>query len=287
MQVSQKMAALPQNMVQKIFSSRLTYEFVVCLLFLVIAWSIVATSSSGTIDLVLPNSRITIDYENGELDYARVIRKLIGEENESVRGDVLAVLERNGVYRYGGEGLVDRIGRQEPTEDYAAEFIGLVREKRGPFRGSSFFDLSDGETASKIQTLDYYNPFVSALRRLILKQTPENLWPKPFQVKPFYSVETLRGHAVVCKKSQFFENNIRIFSPNSGESIRLSAEFELLDDRCEKEPNLYVQMNKSDGKLIGLSDGGKVAVKAEPKGYTEDREFLVPKLGANSPSSSN
>ena len=179
-----------------------------------------------------------------------------------------ALLAERGFYFFGEQKLIDRIGSEPASGDYAYKIVNLAKEGRGPFEGSNLYDLHDPRTVDHIRRLDYDNPFTRELRKMLL-QGESNLWPKEHEVKVKFSSATPRGRAEVCEQSAFYNNKVRLLVPNTGRAIRLEADTVLEQSGCNQEPNQWIQVNETLKQTLSGGPNVKITAKAEPRQYEE------------------
>ena len=244
------------------------------LVFAVVAIVILVVSGrTGSIELSVGDQTLKIELPNGELGYNEMLKQLMRgetEEEKEVRKTALVILAANyDVYFFGSQELIDRIGNEEGTR-YAEDIIELVEQKRGPFKGSSIYNLNKSDAiVNYIRKGKYDNPTIVALRQEILKGGLPNVEPKDRHVTVMHEKLIPIGQAGVCEQSEFQNHKVRLFHPDIGKTIRVMGDFLLREHvPCTERPNDWVQIGDDDFETLGRI--AKAVAKAEPTNYREE-----------------
>ena len=175
----------------------------------------------NTFSLTLPDAEESLDLAT-ILDQAlpRITSTSTANDrqvSETRRASTLVLLQGHQLYEFGGDALVDRIRRLNPTTDseYTEEFLGLVRNRQGPFRNVRFEEIPPAQTIEVV------------------------FW------------DGINQHfAAVCDQSVFYNKYVRLVSTNNSDYLVLYASSVLVREDCSISPNARMQINIDQARQL-------------------------------------
>ena len=186
--------------------------------------ALIDSGRSGTLRIAAGSSTFTLTLPDAEeaVDLATILDEALGDEAARRASTIALLRDRHGLYEFGASPLIDRIRRLDPTteSEYTGEFLGLVRNRQGPFQGVRFDEI-----------------------------------PPPQSIEVLFWSGIGEHHAAVCERSRFHNQWVRLVNAGNNERLVLYASSVLVREDCPNDPNARIQINIDQGRaLFGMAD---------------------------------